>query len=332
ERADYEAAIPDALSGSNGAFVSSDKLLAAFKEGRTEEDVFKTLYHEGFHQWLFTRVGARVPLWINEGFAEYFSEAAWDGRRFATGQVPRERLMILQEARERDELIALDKLFQMQDKGWLANVRSGEASLQYTQAWSIVHFLCHARGGRYRKRLLRYLRRLADGKEEDRAFRKSFGDDMERMEEAWQKYMAGLEPDEQEVCKGNMETVMFLAGEVYDDVREFDDLKELYDKLTDDRLKWEMESSYGETISSSDTKKVRGLFTCPGDDNPDGSSYILLRNPDTGLPELFCMHHRGNVIRVRYEREGDDLTVRSQRVVRATLPEGLQKALKKHAR
>ncbi|MFW6457617.1 MAG: DUF1570 domain-containing protein [Planctomycetota bacterium] len=146
-RRDYERVVPDDLAGSTGAFVSDQKLLAACRDDQTSERVFQTLYHEGFHQFLFSNIRADVPLWVNEGFAEYFSESVWNGQRFVTGNVPAWRLRVLREAARRDELLPFSQLFKMEAQTWLGNVRKNQASVQYSQAWSVIHFLCHAQGG-----------------------------------------------------------------------------------------------------------------------------------------------------------------------------------------
>lgn len=331
-REDYNDAVPAKLKGSAGAFVSSLRLLAAYMENNTEERVFKTLYHEGFHQFLHSSVGANVPLWVNEGFAEYFSEAVWTGERFTSGQVPAGRLRVLHEALKRNEYISLTKLFMMENRGWLANVREGDASLQYAQAWSVVHFLCHARNGRYRPRLLGYVKMLTEGVGRKEAFQKSFGTDIRAFERAWKDYVADLNPDRDEVCRGNMEALMFLGRRIFEGTDRFTSITELRKRLLSDRIRWHMTLGNGRRLDSSDERGVKRLFKCPRDRSRRSHSYILLRNPETDRPELFCLHHPGTVMRAYYVQTSNGYRVRVERVVRATLPPGLVRALKRAAR
>lgn len=332
-QSDYEDAIPAQLRGSVGSFISSQRLLAAYMGDNTEERVFKTLYHEGFHQFLYSAVEAEVPLWVNEGFAEYFSEAVWNGRRFTTGRVSTGRVKVIREAIESRDHIPLEKLFRMESDGWLANVRGGDARLQYAEAWSVVHFLCHARDGRYRRRLLGYIKMLADGTGRTEAFRRSFGTNVERFERAWAKYVAELEPGPEELCRHNLELLLFMGREMFEGARDFESLSQLRRALLSDHHRWEVRSGTGEKISSSDERRVRRLFKCPLDRSRRAISYILLRNPGTKLPEIYCVHHQGNVIRAYFERsERGEYQPRTQRVVSATLPPAVARALKRRMR
>ncbi|MCK4374061.1 MAG: DUF1570 domain-containing protein, partial [Candidatus Brocadiae bacterium] len=96
----YLKEVPPQVRGSTGVFVSSKKLLAAHCQGRTVEEVLRTLYHEGFHQFMYSCITPDSPLWVNEGLAEYFAESTWNGKGFSTGQVPGARLRRVQDAIE----------------------------------------------------------------------------------------------------------------------------------------------------------------------------------------------------------------------------------------
>ncbi len=329
-KADYEAAVPRELRGSTGAFVSRDRLLAAYKEGWTDEVVFRTLYHEGFHQFMFTGIVRNPPLWVNEGMAEYFAEATWNGRSFSTGRVPARRLNTMRKALRRGEHIPLARLFAMEEGAWLANVRAGhtEVSLQYTEAWSMVHFLTHADGGSYRPRLLTYLRLLGDGMDRTRAFQESFGAGTAALERAWTAYVMKLKIDPDDVCRRNLETLAYLAKLIHKDPRRFRSLVYLRSRLLDSRSEWCMESSDGHRITSGQREEVRGLFHCPRVNGRPAISYLALKDPQTRLPLLACTRHRGVVMLARYMSKPDGAyRVAVEQVVRATLPTALKKAL-----
>ena len=334
-REDYDAAVPAPLAGSAGAFVSADRLLAACKEGRTDEQVFRTLYHEGFHQFLYCCVSQDCPLWVNEGLAEYFSEATWNGRSFSTGQVPAGRLFVITRAVNANEHIPLEALFRMESREWLRNMKGlrTAASLQYCQAWSVVHFLIHAEDGRRGTLLLDYLRRVSEGMDHERAFERSFSSYIAAFERAWKSYVLRLRPGPDQVCRGNLEILAFIAMKIYGTPERFTSLQHLHERLTDRRLEWYVVTSYGERVASSDSQRTASLFMCPYDRKRRGASYILLRNAQTGLPELYCNHHRGIVVRAYYVRRPDgECEVEVEQVVRKTLEPALVRKLEAESR
>ncbi|MBS3763448.1 MAG: hypothetical protein KGZ25_09130, partial [Planctomycetes bacterium] len=66
-----------------------------------------------------------------------------------------------------------------------------------------------------------------------------------------------------------------------------------------------------------------------GDRSKAKISYVLLKNKNTGLPELFCNHHKGVVVRGYYQRgENGKLQMKVETIVRATLPQELLRKLK----
>ena len=325
-QADYNAAVPDKLRGSAGGFISADKMLLSYKESRTDEEVFRTLYHEGFHQFLYSSIAQECPLWVNEGLAEYFSEATWNGRRFTTGQVPVQRLHVVQSALKAGKHIPLEVLFRTDSDQWFRNIRAARtrASLQYCEAWSVVHFLIHASGGRHRPRLLDYLRRISEGMDHGRAFEKSFGSDVKSFERAWADYVMELKPGLDQLCRRNLEILGVVALDVYGTPRQFTSLSDLRRALKDKRVRWTVDTSYGEKINSDDTRKVASLFKCPYDKGRGRTSYVLLKEARTGLPVLFCNHHRGVVLKAYFvpsPHGGYEMEVEQQ--VRATLPREL---------
>lgn len=52
-------------------------------DGRgSDDDLFRIIRHEGFHQFLAFHFGNRVPDWLNEGLAQYF-----EGNRLESGKI-----------------------------------------------------------------------------------------------------------------------------------------------------------------------------------------------------------------------------------------------------
>jgi len=328
-RADFDEAVPPSLKGSTGAFTSQDKSLRSFKEKRTNEAVFRTLYHEGFHQFMYTCITPQCPLWVNEGLAEYFSESTWNGKSFTTGQVPGDRLKVVKDAIRRKTHIPLKTLFAMKNDQWLRHIREDQsrASLQYCQAWSVVHFLVHAHNGRYRERLLGYLRRISEETDQEAAFRESFGTDVESFERAWMRHVAALKPTPDDVCRKNMRLIAAMALELYGKPEKFRSVNTLRRDMLGKRLSWTIVAGDGERITSKDERRAKALFRCPYDKSGRACSYTLLRHRRTGVPVLYCTHHRGVVLKAYYVRQKDTYKVVVEQQVRANVPRDVARAL-----
>jgi hypothetical protein len=302
--AEYARTVPEEIAGSTGAFIPRQRLLVANMEGRTAEEVMRTLYHEGFHQFMFEAVSAYCPIWLNEGIAEYFAEATWNGTTFTLGQVPTVRLHIVQQSLRDGSYIRFADLFSLDPRAWVQSAASNarRASLQYTQAWSIVHFLVHGSDGRYVRLLNSYLKSLSDGRDPERAFRDVFGTDLSSFEQAWAQHVMSLTPSAKFVCRDRMQMLMHLAELVYSDPREFESVPDLRNRLLrNPAYAWSITTPTGVRITSQDRDAAAALFRCPFDKGRHGSSFVVLRSLETGEPTLFCNHHPAVVIAAYYD-------------------------------
>ncbi len=328
----YLRVIPPEVRGSTGVFSADDQLLAAHADGRTAEEVFRTLYHEGFHQFMHFVVSRDCPAWLNEGLAEYFSEATWNGQGFTTGQVPTMRLHTVQRAIREGTRIPLRNLCRMGRDQWIQNVRTGDwrrADLYYSQSWSVVHFLIHADNGRYAGILDQFLEELSDREDVEGAFRASFGTDMKAFEKAWANYVMSLRPSAKFRCRDNMEALMLLAQMVYKHSREFESVSDLRRQVLEQgRHRWEIARPTGEKVTSDQSEEVAKQFRCPYGQQGDGISYILVRHLGTHTVMLVCNHHPGIIIKAYYYRGASGtLKIRVEEQVRETVPEDLRRAI-----
>ncbi|MBS3763449.1 MAG: DUF1570 domain-containing protein [Planctomycetes bacterium] len=332
-RRDYEGRMP-VIEGSCGAFIPSMQLLVAYKEQFSEERVLRTLYHEGFHQFMYSCITRDAPIWINEGFAEYFAEAEWTGRGFDVGRVPGYRLRIIQPAVEKKSHIPLLELIQLDALSWGKAIEDSpqRARLQYNEAWSVVHFLIHARGGRYQPRVWKYLRELGRGEKPREAFQEAFGTNIRGFERAWAKYISELETDESE-CRNKIERILALGLMAYGDPRRFDSLEKLktdLQKLERDTVT--LQSSRGPVQVLVDDKSLDELFRCENDGAFDGCSFILLRNSRTSFPSVFCNHHKNWIYRGYYVKRKEGCGIIAEKTPRSTVTRSLRRALKSKAR
>jgi len=328
---EYLARVPDNVRGSTGIFVSSQSLLAAHCQNRTAEEVLRTLYHEGFHQFMYFQVSRDCPIWLNEGMAEYFSEATWNGQGFITGLVPTIRLFTVQQALKNGNYVRLSEFFKMGLDQWLQHVSTDtrRASVHYSEAWSVVQFLLHADGGRYAPMLAQFVKEISQGIGQEQAFERCFGTTIGRFEAAWARYVMSLQPSPKFRCRDNMEAILLLAKMAYGDPRKLEDLGSLRTEvLYGRRLRWEITRPTGEKVSSDHGDQVAALFRCPFDEAGGRVSYLLLRDQQTGSPMLICDHHPGFIIKAYFAySDSGDLRPVVEEEVRETVTDDLRRAI-----
>lgn len=184
-------------TGSGGMFFVSPTgaALAFFVESLPRTRVLHVLQHEGFHQFAHSRFAGRLPMWVNEGLAEFFGEAVVVEDRVVVGQASPGPVAMVRRAVEQGTTVDFLRMLTMTGDEWNANVRAGNAAIQYVQAWSMVQFLGWAENGRHRAGFERFLRLLHAGAPGDRAFIEAFGtDDVRSFENAWREWARTCRP------------------------------------------------------------------------------------------------------------------------------------------
>jgi len=125
-----------------------------------------------FHEYVHLLVGnsqADVPIWFNEGLAEYYATYQLFGEREATlGRVQEDHVLSL-----RERFIPLTELLAVDHKSPLYN-EGDRRSIFYAESWALVHYLLIGNPQR-EGQLAKYLQRYADGVPNDRAFQEAFG-------------------------------------------------------------------------------------------------------------------------------------------------------------
>ena len=173
--------------------------LATWVEGLSREQVFNTLQHEGFHQFAHSKMGTELPLWVNEGLAEYFGSAIVVKDKVRLGIVDADRIEKLRQAIDARRAIDFDELLNTDSQQWFNNMNSGspKGHLQYDQSWAIVHFLIHGDRGKYQKAFSNYLVLISRGRDHIQAFRESFGTtETAPFARRWERFMGEVEADD----------------------------------------------------------------------------------------------------------------------------------------
>jgi len=135
---------------------------------RDRDMLRRVLRHEYAHGAVHFLTHNRCPLWINEGIAEYESEA-WDKNKEAQ----------ISEALQKGTFIPLKELSAV-----LKNISSAQLGLAYCEALSVVKFIAD-RHGVYNLR--RILDSIDAGDDSDKALSKTISRDMAALEEEWKK-------------------------------------------------------------------------------------------------------------------------------------------------
>ncbi|MEM6394318.1 MAG: DUF1570 domain-containing protein [Planctomycetota bacterium] len=188
-------------SASGGMFFyrGSESGLATFTDDVPMDFTLETLQHEGFHQFAFSHIGTDLPLWVNEGLAVYFEQAIMVRGKLKLGVAEPRRIQIMRDAINNNQAMRFNDLINITSQQWHSNMLSGHphGRLQYTQSWSVVHFLIHGDNGKYRRAFQRYLSLISNGRTSQTAFAEAFGtNDTDGFARRWRQYtLEELEPD-----------------------------------------------------------------------------------------------------------------------------------------
>ncbi len=270
--------------------------LATFVGRQNEARVRSVVQHEGFHQFAYARIG-RLPVWANEGMAEYFGAGTFIGRKFVTGQVPKARLKSLQRAIENKTAIPFKDVILMSSAQWHANMGTPNGGMQYTQSWSIVHFLVHGERGKYQQAFMQYLSNIHKGQSSAQAFEKAFGPgSYEPFEKKWRQYVMQLEADPLYTAQRRLEFLAAGMQRLYAQDQAVASMDELKTKLRAIGFKYELRSHGGREVydAADDT-----MFEAPQPTNRRRTSSIkMLPNKDAKLPPAIVIRGLQAVVRI----------------------------------
>ncbi|HEX8617645.1 MAG TPA: tetratricopeptide repeat protein [Thermoanaerobaculia bacterium] len=166
-----------------GVFSSADPGQFILLPARTEGGVDRIVFHEMTHQ--LVQNTATVPLWLDEGIAEYYSTFRADDGAVLIGRPIAEHVKWLRT----QKLIPLRELFAVTTSSpeYNEEARSG---VFYAQSWALVHYLMTDTGRR--AKLGQFLTLLAAGRKLDDAFTAAFSMQFADLEKALRDYVRGV--------------------------------------------------------------------------------------------------------------------------------------------
>lgn len=152
--------------------------------------MWRTLAHEGFHQFLGYELGLQVPTWLNEGMAQYFETSEVISGRLRPGLVSKAKLRAAQYLIRTSQAPSLAELIQSNRATFYANAR-----VTYPMSWALVYYLLnHDREGFRNSSFRRYLQDLKMQRDDIASFQRRFGRDIGQWQRDFEHFILQLDP------------------------------------------------------------------------------------------------------------------------------------------
>jgi hypothetical protein len=139
-------------------------------DASAEAQPYPVIYHEYLHYFLENNIPA-IPLWLNEGIAEFYSTFTIRDGRAEIGLFVQHHLLWLQQR----EWISLDDLFGVDTSSPIYNEGDPRGTF-YAQSWALAHYLLLDE--RRRDRMGRLFRLVSQGTPSAEAFEQAFEIDL----------------------------------------------------------------------------------------------------------------------------------------------------------
>src|SRR5688572_26609994 len=120
------------------------------------EEAYPLVVHEYAHL-IMRHTGANFPLWLNEGYAEFFSTLSPYGGQMSIGRVPLGRLSVLASG---ERMFDLERLFAVTHDSPEYRTQN-HSGVFYSQSWALTHMLLTSED--YRAGSGRFLTMVGDG-------------------------------------------------------------------------------------------------------------------------------------------------------------------------
>jgi tetratricopeptide (TPR) repeat protein len=152
---------------------------------KDRESLYVKLFHESVHL-LIDSQSRRVPDWLNEGLAQYYSTYEFNlaENKNILGKPVAGNITLLRK----QKLLPLETLFEV-DRGSAGYNEREKSGIFNAQSWALVHYLMTAGNGQRQLQLLRFLELSAAGIPFEKSFRQSFKTDYQTLEAELQDYI-----------------------------------------------------------------------------------------------------------------------------------------------
>ncbi|MEP6913677.1 MAG: tetratricopeptide repeat protein [bacterium] len=148
------------------------------------QNPFNIIFHEYTHLLVNNNSG-NVPIWFNEGLAEYYSTVTvTDDQKFELGNPISGHVYLLREKK----MLPLRTLFQVDHRSPYYNERDKQ-SVFYAQSWALMHYLILGKSGQRVARVAKFLDSLSANVPMEQAFQQAFELSFEQMEKELLQYI-----------------------------------------------------------------------------------------------------------------------------------------------
>lgn len=233
-RADYLAA--GGMAGTAGVFTGNCLMAVAGEKLSTDD--WHTIQHEGFHEFAAAVINPRMPIWVNEGLAEYFGESIFTGDGFISGLVPHGRMQRIQQAMKEKRFSGVDAMMLLSHRDWNRQMNIEN----YDQAWAMTHFLAHGDDGKYQKAFGDFMGMIGRNQPWERAWADSFGS-VKGFEEKWQTWWLAQGDEASVPGYARVVTQMLTSylARGTSQKQTFASIDELVTSIKDNKVKWHKE-------------------------------------------------------------------------------------------
>lgn len=285
------------IRGSAGVFMG-DRLMAIAGDKLTN-GTWHTIQHEGFHQFAAAVIGGDMPIWINEGLAEYFGEAVYTGDGFVAGAIPRTRLDRVQTLIKESKFRTVDSMMQLSHQRWNAELDI----TNYDQAWAMVTFLAHGEDGKYQKAFSRFMVALNRGRPYQTAWRETFGsaDGFDDKFRAW--WTDELRTASVDVyARAATQMLASYLGRAASQKQTFNQLDPLVDAIEKSEIKSHKSDALPTSLARDCVELTRALVK-------NGATFTVgpipsEKNPRLTNPGVRCVLAEGTIITATYKLKG----------------------------
>jgi hypothetical protein len=175
-------------------------------EVRGEQDPFKVIFHEYTHL-LINNTTPNVPLWFNEGLAEYYSTfSITDDTKVVLGSPISNHVFLLRETK----MLPLRLLFKVDEKSPYYNERDKQ-SVFYAESWALMHYLILGKDGQRVPQMGNFLKLISANVPLEDAFQRAFAMSFESMEKELREY---VKRDRYPVMTGRFESKVVVESDM----------------------------------------------------------------------------------------------------------------------
>jgi len=173
---DFQALEPEAYLGKGrlnlaGLFLRApDKNYVLLRLDAEGEHPYATVYHEYTHL-MIGRAQEWLPLWLNEGWAEFYQNTEIQEKEVLLGEPSTENLLLLRQ----NQLLPLETLLAI-DANSPYYHEENKGSMFYAESWVLTHYLEIKDQQQHTERLLDYAKLVSNNVDAVTAATRAFGD------------------------------------------------------------------------------------------------------------------------------------------------------------